>query len=330
MQLFRTAARSAAVLLCLLWLGGCASRLPVSEIDRLADSLPVFAELKDVPFYPQELYQCGPAALATVLVHRDRSVTPDSLVPQLFIPERHGSLQIEMKVATRRQGLPAFAGPDSLDGLLAEIAAGRPVIVLQNLGLELLPQWHYAVAVGYDLAEQMLILRSGTEKRLLTPLGLFERTWERSGRWSLLALPPNELPLQIEPATAVRDALDLEQTHPDAARQTLLAASRRWPDDYLAQMAAGNAELAAGQPTGAGAAYQRALKIRPDAAEAWNNLAYSLDARGCDRPARQAIDCALTLAPDNPAIVQSHRELSDGQPVSSTQCQAIPLCPTAP
>src|SRR3546814_16245640 len=80
-----------------------------------------------------------------------------------------------------------------LDALLAEIAAGNPVLVFQNLALDWWPQWHFAVAIGYDLDRRVLILHSGTTERLETPLDAFERTWARSGHWALLTLPPGRL-----------------------------------------------------------------------------------------------------------------------------------------
>ncbi|MFC6670185.1 PA2778 family cysteine peptidase [Marinobacterium aestuariivivens] len=289
--------------------------------------LPARMELTQVPFYPQELYQCGPAALATVLNHHRRPVAPATLVPQVYIPERQGSLQIEMKVAARRYGLLAFEGPRSMEGLLTEIAVGRPVIVLQNLGFDIAPQWHYAVVVGYDLGQQILILRSGTERRLETPFGLFERTWARSGHWSLLALPPSLLPRETRPATVIRAALDIEPVDAVAARATLRAAAERWPDHFLVNMAAGNAELGAGRADSASARFRHALRLQPMAAEAWNNLAYSLEGEGCRDQARSAIACAVRLAPDNPDLRDSFRELSGTTTTDSGRCPPLPACP---
>ncbi|HHK0959736.1 TPA: hypothetical protein ACQQQD_006485, partial [Pseudomonas aeruginosa] len=52
--------RLAGALLLAALLGGCAQP-PESA------ALPARVELRDVPFFPQEAYQCGPAALATML-----------------------------------------------------------------------------------------------------------------------------------------------------------------------------------------------------------------------------------------------------------------------
>ena len=88
---------------------------------------------------------------------------------------------------------------DNLADLLAELDAGHPVLVFQNLALDWSPQWHFAVAVGYDLDSGDLILRSGTERRRVTRLSTFEFTWRRGDYWALVVLPPDRLPA----ATAV-------------------------------------------------------------------------------------------------------------------------------
>jgi hypothetical protein len=58
--------------------------------------------------------------------------------------------------------IPYVLEPE-VTALAAELAAGRPVLVLQNLGLERAPVWHYAVVDGIDQGD--VILRSGTQQR---------------------------------------------------------------------------------------------------------------------------------------------------------------------
>lgn len=72
-----------------LFVSGCAT----PQTDRLmatAEAFPEPVELTNVPFFPQEDYQCGPAALATVLTWSGVNVTPEQLTPQVYIPERWG------------------------------------------------------------------------------------------------------------------------------------------------------------------------------------------------------------------------------------------------
>lgn len=316
--------------LSLLWallLGGCAHRVPLVE-ERVA-SLSPRVELADTPFFPQERYQCGPAALATVLNAHGVAVTPDELVPQVYLPAREGSLQAEIIAATRRQALLAVAVEPELDALLEEVAAGHPVLVLQNLGLDWLPRWHYAVVVGYDLAEQELILRSGTEPRRVTQFGVFMRTWDRSRRWGLVVLAPGTLPARAEPASYLDAVSGLEAIGKlDAAHAGYRAASEKWPGESVAWLGLGNVEYARGQHAAAEAAFRRVIEIKPAEFAAWNNLAYALAARQCVRLARESARCAAGLAPDSTAAGQTLKEM-DALPLPAAEaCAPLPACPT--
>ncbi|MFN2339214.1 MAG: PA2778 family cysteine peptidase, partial [Gammaproteobacteria bacterium] len=184
-----------AALLVSLLLAGCAA---VPQTRSLTASppagLPEHIELVDVPFFPQQAYQCGPAALATLLQDQGVPVAPEALVPEVYVPARQGSLQAEMLAAARARGLVAYPLRPELDAILREVAAGRPVLVLQNLGLAWLPYWHYAVIVGYDLARGEIVLRSGLHERHVNGFARFERTWHRAGRWAFVVTAPDQLP----------------------------------------------------------------------------------------------------------------------------------------
>ena len=160
----------AGILLSIVLLAGCATPQVSTLLARPPAALPPRAELAATPFFPQEKYQCGPAALATALVHAGAAVSPEALVPQVYLPAREGSLQAEMLAATRRHGLIAYPLAPRLEAVLLEVAAGNPVIVLQNLAFAFAPVWHYAVVVGYDRDREEIILRSGTTRRLTMTL----------------------------------------------------------------------------------------------------------------------------------------------------------------
>src|SRR5471032_2879219 len=128
-------------------LSGCSLIAPQTsalKAQRPAD-LPPRAELTQVPFFPQEDYYCGPAALAMVLNAAGVKVTPEDLVDQVYLPGRKGSLQVEMLAATRRHGLVAYELAPKVEDMLREIAAGSPAIVLENYGpFKWFPLWHYS------------------------------------------------------------------------------------------------------------------------------------------------------------------------------------------
>ena len=79
-------------------LGGCGSLPQVESLRETLRSghhrLPPAVELSAVPFFAQEDYQCGPAALATSLAHFKVAVTPDDLVDKVYLPARQGSLRV--------------------------------------------------------------------------------------------------------------------------------------------------------------------------------------------------------------------------------------------
>src|SRR6266850_2943910 len=187
-SLTKNARLIAGVFLCLAFvlLAGCASLAPQATQLRhnLAPELHDKVELTHVPFFPQDEYQCGPAALATVLANGGVKITPEELVPQVYLPERKGSLQIEMLAAARRHGMVSYQLAPRFSDVLREIAAGNPVIVLQNLGFK--DGWHYAVAVGYDYDWGKLYLRSGETKRRVMSFFVHEFTWMRGGYWAMV------------------------------------------------------------------------------------------------------------------------------------------------
>ena len=178
------------VLLCLL--SGCASFQPM-ETAPLPDHLPVRHELTAVPFFPQEEYQCGPAALAMAISWSGLAISPEDLVEEVYTPSRKGSLQSALIAAARRHGRLAYE-ISSRESFFHEIAAGHPVLILQNLSVSWLPVWHYSVLIGYDAAREHVILRSGTASRKVMPFDVFENTWARSDYWGVVILQPTPLP----------------------------------------------------------------------------------------------------------------------------------------
>lgn len=274
----RACARLIAGVFFLIWLGGCATPQTRALLQANSRELPQRIELSKVPFYPQETHQCGPASLAMLLNAAGAPVTPQDLTAQVYLPGREGSLQVEMLAAARRNGLFAYELAPKLDDLLAEIAAGSPVIVLQNLALSWYPVWHYAVVVGYDLKREEIILRSGLERRQVLPFTTFEHTWERAGYWAMLALPPGRMPRTATEAGYIPAAMALEKAaeSPKSAAAAYEAALKRWPRNLTARIGLGNAAYALGDLKRAEQAYRQATLDHPESAIAFNNFAQTL------------------------------------------------------
>jgi hypothetical protein len=289
----RRLAAALSWLMALPLLAACATPQTDSILQQ-PGTLPATIELKNVPFYPQAENECGPASLAMALSASGVKVTPAALTPTVFTPGREGSLQTDMLAASRRRGRVAYPVRD-MRAILTEVAAGTPVIVFQNLALSWYPQWHYAVAIGYDLDTQELILHSGETARLHFPMTTFEHTWERGGSWAIAVLPPTRLPATADAASYASAVEGLEQAKQfDAAARAYATALKRWPDDLQAQMGRGNALYALGRKSESAEAFRQATLKHPDSAAAFNNLAHVLAELGrlaeAEKMARHAVD----------------------------------------
>lgn len=308
------------VLLC-AWLSACSTTPP--RLSATNSTLPAL-ELNATPFFPQEIYQCGPAALATVLQTAGvATATPESLAPQVYLPARRGSLQLELLAATRRAGRAPFVMTPTAAALYSEISAGHPVLVLQNLGLSWWPKWHYAVVIGIDPSAQTVTLRSGTDPRRLTDLTVFERTWKRSGHWALVVTPPGTLPATAQAATTLETLAGLERVSPTAALPYYETATQRWPEHALLALGLGNTRYALGDVAGASVAFETATRHAPHNAAAWNNYAHVLRELGNIEQARHAAARAVSLGgADNAIYAATQHEAETAAPLQSPGADA--------
>ncbi len=281
----------AALLLGAVLLTGCAINPPL-QLAPLAQ--PGGVDLTPrVPFHPQTDYQCGPAALATVLGASGVATSPEALVSQVYLPGRQGSLQFELMGASRRAGRIPYPVAAEPAAVVDELQAGRPVLVLQNLLTRTVPQWHYAVVVGADPARNRVLLNSGEKQGLAMKAPSFLRTWDWAGRWGLVMLRPGELPAtaDADPARYLTAVADFEAVAgSDAARPAYAAALSRWPDEPRVQMALGNQSLADGKQQDAIRHYRRGLELAPGDPVLSNNYASVMAGLGCRNEALDALD----------------------------------------
>ncbi len=273
---------------------GCATTT-THKWQQAADSIPSQHKLNAVPFFPQKEYQCGPAALAMVLSWSGHQISPDELTPQVYTPSLKGSLQPAMIAATRRQGKVAYP-INGAHALLREIAAGHPVIVLQNLGLSWIPVWHYAVVIGYDVDAEMVILHSGVTSRKKTSFRTFENTWARGDHWGLLVLPPDRLPVTVQEQSWISAVVGLEKARQwTAAVRGYQTALHRWPQSFSAHIGLSNSYYAMGDLASAAAVLHKATARFPHEGVAFNNLAQVLWEQGKKQEALKAARKAVKL-----------------------------------
>jgi len=289
-------------------LHGCASWTPQTKdlAQNRPAGIPGVRELTEVPFFAQSEYQCGPASLAMAMSAAGVRVTPEELVPEVYLPERKGSLQVEMLAAPRRHGLVSYQLAPTYAALVQEIAAGTPVILLQNLGFK--EGWHYAVAIGYDWDNGMLQLRSGGNERQELPFGMNEMVWRRGGYWSMVAVPPDRIPASAEENRWLAAIAAFERVGKPAAAQTAyLTFLKRWPENVNAAVGLANAHYALGELRDAEQVLREAAKRAPDSVIVLNNLAQVLADQGRAAEALPIIDRAAAAGGSHADAVNQTR-----------------------
>ncbi len=273
-----------------------------------------------MPFFEQDLFQCGPASLAMVLNDQNIQVTPDELKPLIYIPDRGGSLQSEMRSSVRQYGVITLLLNDGLKGLIEEVAAGNPVLVMQNLGLSFLPQWHYAVVIGYDLTQQQIILRSGRNRRHTNSFRVFMNTWRRSQMWGLIIPSNQKLPTHVNERDFLNQVSALEQrSNLKQAELYYTLGTERWPDNALIHFGLGNVYYNQNRLVDSEVAFRTSIEKEPTSPWAWNNLAQVLKERGCNDLAKDAELCSKLLEKEGEKSAEIIKQ--------NNLCRLLPLCP---
>ena len=145
--------------------------------------------VKQVPFYPQTQYQCGPASLATVLNYWGRHVTPEQIAQEIYRPGMKGTLSLDLWQYAKAQDFQASVRQGSWEFLETQVSRERPIIAFLNLGFRQVPLGHFPVVVGVDPEDKSVIAYSGVEKNQRIPFDRFKVAWEKTNYWSLLIEP---------------------------------------------------------------------------------------------------------------------------------------------
>lgn len=268
----------AAVLL----LAGCSTLVP-QTVELRADwpaAVPREVELTQVPFFPQDEYQCGPAALAMAMHYAGALLQPDALVSEVWLPARRGSLQLEMLATPRRHGLVSYRLAPKYADMLRELAAGHAVVVLQDVGM-MLPKWHYAVVNGFDYETGTIYLRSGLQFRQQMPFTYFERTWRAGNYWAMVVTAPGDIAATATEERWLEALLGLARGgNAEATIQGYRAALARWPDSLPVTVGLANNLHARGTLEEAASVLRTALAKFPQSVILLNNLSQTLSDQG--------------------------------------------------
>ncbi|WP_426811407.1 peptidase C39 family protein [Pseudomonas sp. WOUb67] len=209
--------RLLAACLMAVTLAGCASAPPAS-----LKGLPQRVEISSVPFYRGNANHSGAMALAAVLSQQGAPITPGLLDKPLNLPQGAEALDTGIPRVARDYGMVVYPLDKQLDALLAQVAAGNPVLLRYEEGSAWWSEPRYAVLIGYDRYKQRVLLRSGMHRRQVMAFDDFASAWAKQGSWAVLVQPPRQLPAQVDRQRWLKAADELARAGQEiAAKQAV-------------------------------------------------------------------------------------------------------------
>jgi ABC-type bacteriocin/lantibiotic exporter with double-glycine peptidase domain len=181
----KNTAHIVVAILSLLTLTFCASNGKLESNDAVT--------IKGVPFFAQDAYQCGPAALATVLNYwyqkdgQETRTKPDQIAAAIYSPTARGVLGIDLEVYAKKQGFNVRQYSGSIEDLKRQVDREMPAIIFVNYGFSAYEANHFMVVKGYT--NEGIIANSGKqEDQYLSDKGL-DRIWKKNDYWILVVTP---------------------------------------------------------------------------------------------------------------------------------------------
>ncbi len=269
----------------------------------------------DIPFISPRSELCGSTSIEMVSSYW-QSTTPynqklstSELDKRTLIPAKGGTLQIELAIAARANGLIAYPLEPTFEALFAELLAHHPVIVLVNRSFSWHPLWHYAPVIGYDEEKRTILVHFSNEPNEAVSLATFAALWKRSDNWGIVLLPPKELPVSVSSKTFLRAVYEFEKMgNGEEAIVSYQSALRRWPNDVNILFALANAQFNISHWVEAEENYRKLLALNPSHPLALNNLAILLYHSGKPDEALQLLDRVVSDDPKIQSLIKASRE----------------------
>lgn len=149
--------------------------------------------IQDVPFFPQEEYQCGPSVLASVFNFWGYKIDLKEISKAIYVENIKGTLKTDMVNFAKRfaenNRVSVYEVKGDIEIIREDIINGYPVIVFVDLGIWNIRKGHYMLIVGYDDLHGGIIAYSGVEKDKFILYNRFMQIWKRGGYWTLRIIP---------------------------------------------------------------------------------------------------------------------------------------------
>lgn len=293
---------------CSIFLAGCATSFthrvnPPSNFETRESFY-----LENVPSVAQKAYQCGPAALESVIRYWGGSADADSIGKTLYESGTRGVFNFSLAQHLKTRGfwseIHREPGEENLKRWLRK---GVPPIVMLDSGTLWARTYHFVVLKGFDDRQEIFYANTGVLETQAIDYGEFERRWKKAGHWALIASPPESVDWELDEAQSIEIALLFEKNGNLAqAERWTESALRKNPESLTAKFNLANIHAKSNRPEQAKIIYRELLNQHPSRPEISNNLAWAYYEEGRYEDALQVIETAFKNgAPKNYDILDT-------------------------
>ena len=150
--------------------------------------LPGRFKIDGVARVKQQANYCGPAAMESVFRAHGKKLTQETIGQEIYDAVGSATNGADMLLYAREHGFRAYSWNSSISDAKRKIAAGVPVIVLQQNSLTD-SSGHYRVLVGYDDTRSVFHVVDPYYDKTEMSYSESERLWNPMGHWALLITP---------------------------------------------------------------------------------------------------------------------------------------------
>lgn len=148
--------------------------------------LPAAHHISGVPFAARERNWCGPSALAAVLQFHGEKATAAQIAKDIYLPNYHGSLNLDLLLWARKRGMQVWAATGEADRIKGAVVRDRPVICMVRRRGRLADRNHFVIVRGYDEEKQVWLLDEGNGREEPARMADFGKDWRECGRWMMV------------------------------------------------------------------------------------------------------------------------------------------------
>jgi len=151
---------------------------------------PSSTKIYGVPRIKQLFNYCGPAALTAVLQHLGEDITQQTVGKSVYDQVSCATNGADMLLYARNKGYSAYSWNSNINDVKKKLAAGVPVIVLQENSIQD-TSGHYRVLTGYDdQAQKFYVMDPYYDDITELSYTKCDKLWRPMGYWGMIVIKP--------------------------------------------------------------------------------------------------------------------------------------------